>query len=309
MTCPPDNKCNTYACNPLTGSCTDTPTNCDDNNPVGPHFGASSPPSLPLTPAAVHHLGTSNASTTKGCVHTNIKGCTCSCGFNGDNCTNVQCLSNVCTNISRCSPGPAGLCYNYEQCSLSTGCVQSFRCDDNNPCTVDTCDANTGACSNVQMNCDDGNACTVDACSGGVCSHTLLNCDLGAKCLHFSCDQNLGCQYVPVNASVECDDYDECTTDICVNGAGCLNVNITDNCTTGDPCQLPGCDPLRGCTANIIYCPDGDPSQCQGIGSCSNGTCGFAATACDSGLTNTGPSFITSPTHLRSDRLLRQRSW
>ena len=37
-------------------------------------------------------------------------------------------------------------------------------CDDNNPCTVDTCDPVLG-CIYTPANCDDGDACTVDSCS------------------------------------------------------------------------------------------------------------------------------------------------
>jgi len=39
-------------------------------------------------------------------------------------------------------------------------------CDDNNPCTVDTCDLVAG-CIYTPTNCDDGNVCTVDTCSPG----------------------------------------------------------------------------------------------------------------------------------------------
>ncbi len=39
-------------------------------------------------------------------------------------------------------------------------------CDDNNPCTTDTCDPVQG-CIYTPINCDDGNVCTVDSCSQG----------------------------------------------------------------------------------------------------------------------------------------------
>ena len=39
-------------------------------------------------------------------------------------------------------------------------------CNDNNPCTVDTCDPVMG-CVYTPTNCDDGNACTADSCSPG----------------------------------------------------------------------------------------------------------------------------------------------
>jgi hypothetical protein len=37
-------------------------------------------------------------------------------------------------------------------------------CDDNNPCTIDTCDSVQG-CIHTPVNCDDGNVCTADTCS------------------------------------------------------------------------------------------------------------------------------------------------
>src|SRR6185436_2883218 len=37
-------------------------------------------------------------------------------------------------------------------------------CDDNNPCTTDTCDPIQG-CIYTPISCDDGNACTVDSCT------------------------------------------------------------------------------------------------------------------------------------------------
>ena len=39
-------------------------------------------------------------------------------------------------------------------------------CDDNNPCTVDTCDPVMG-CIYTPTNCDDGTVCTIDSCSPG----------------------------------------------------------------------------------------------------------------------------------------------
>jgi hypothetical protein len=48
-------------------------------------------------------------------------------------------------------------------------------CDDNNPCTVDTCDPVLG-CIHTPTNCDDGSVCTVDSCSpgGGIGVASLL---------------------------------------------------------------------------------------------------------------------------------------
>ena len=51
-------------------------------------------------------------------------------------------------------------------------CSENIDCEDNNPCTIDSCDADAGC---VKKNddgkpCDDDNPCSVgDACSGGQC--------------------------------------------------------------------------------------------------------------------------------------------
>jgi len=49
-------------------------------------------------------------------------------------------------------------------------------CDDNDPCTDDTCDPGTGSCVHTPTNCDDGSVCTVDSCSpgGGIGVASLL---------------------------------------------------------------------------------------------------------------------------------------
>ena len=47
------------------------------------------------------------------------------------------------------------------------------KCNDNNACTTDSCDPETG-CINTSKNCSDGNPCTEDGCNtaNGTCLHT-----------------------------------------------------------------------------------------------------------------------------------------
>jgi len=57
----------------------------------------------------------------------------------------------------------------------------------------------------------------------------------------------------------DCDDADECTTDLCDVATGsCLYSGIT--CDDGDPCTVDGCDPASGCTFSSLraWYPDGD---------------------------------------------------
>ncbi|MBK9174997.1 MAG: T9SS type A sorting domain-containing protein [Flavobacteriales bacterium] len=43
-------------------------------------------------------------------------------------------------------------------------------CNDDDPCTTDSCNPATGLCENVPIICDDGDPCTVDICDGnGIC--------------------------------------------------------------------------------------------------------------------------------------------
>jgi len=73
------------------------------------------------------------------------------------------------------------------------GCVHTpTNCDDNNPCTVDSCDPISG-CVHTPVTCDDGQICTQDACdpATGLCSHTPTNCDDGNACTADSCIQGL----------------------------------------------------------------------------------------------------------------------
>jgi hypothetical protein len=41
--------------------------------------------------------------------------------------------------------------------------VETINCNDNNVCTLDSCDPQSG-CSNSPISCDDGNVCTIDSC-------------------------------------------------------------------------------------------------------------------------------------------------
>ncbi len=52
------------------------------------------------------------------------------------------------------------------------GCTSNSQCNDNNPCTNDTCSAGSCSYTNNTVSCqDDGSSCTNDVCSGGVCTH------------------------------------------------------------------------------------------------------------------------------------------
>ncbi len=143
-------------------------------------------------------------------------------------------------------------------------------CDDNDPCTIDSCDAN-GNCVNTPIVCDDGDPCTIDTCDGtGTCVFTPVDCDDSDPCTIDSCDANGNC----VNEPIICDDGDPCTTDVCDGTGTCVFTPVV--CDDGDPCTIDACDANGNCTFTPIVCDDGDPMTTD---LCVNGVCEFIA--CD----------------------------
>lgn len=66
---------------------------------------------------------------------------------------------------------------------------------DNNPCTIDECDPNTGHVSHIPLPMDDSDACTVDACNPATAeiTHTPLPAiDDSNACTIDSCDPLTG---------------------------------------------------------------------------------------------------------------------
>ena len=181
------------------------------------------------------------------------------------------------------------------------GCGSAADCNDDNPCTTDTCEA--GNCSNVNNSepCDDGNACTVgDTCADGSCvpGTSPLDCDDDNECTDDSCVPASGCvndnnlaacddgnactvgdtcadgSCVPGTSPLDCDDDNVCTDDSCVPATGCVHVNnaaaCDDNlfCTVSDHCTGGACGGLaRDCSASGDQCNDGvcneTASACQ----------------------------------------------
>ena len=191
----------------------------------------------------------------------------------------------VCTDNNACTAGD--VCAN-GACKAGTAKV----CDDKNPCTLDTCDKVTGACSaspivgcggncKVATDCDDKNACTSDACVNGKCANAANT---------LACDDKDGCTVGDVcalgackpGAAKVCDDKNPCTDDSCdtVTGACKATNNVApcnDNnaCTLNDACAAGACVP-----GSVMNCDDKNPctlgETCK-LGSCVAGV----AKVCD----------------------------
>ncbi len=99
-------------------------------------------------------------------------------------------------------------------------CSASDQCDDDNPCTLDSCPGSEAMCVNLPVegccitngNCADGDACTLDICTlEHVCTNTDICCESDA----------------------ECDDGDDvCTQDLCLGNYCFFSPTGTPGCCT-----------------------------------------------------------------------------
>jgi len=153
-------------------------------------------------------------------------------------------------------------------------CRTAAECDDQNPCTDDTCNPDTGCVNeNNTAACDDGDACTVlDLCSGGECRPgAAVDCDDGNPCTDDSCDPAAGCRNL--DNTDPCDDQDACTqNDACLDGA--CKPGAQRYCSDLNECTDDSCNPETGeCEYrnNRIRCDDLDP--CTYDDKCISGAC------------------------------------
>ncbi|MGM0576280.1 MAG: hypothetical protein ACQEXJ_11170 [Myxococcota bacterium] len=229
-----------------------------------------------------------------GCAHVPVAdGATCGAG---DACVgDGVCQDGVCVDLAPVTcpePGPCATA----TCLPGEGCVDKAApdgtpCDDGDPCTSGgTCEA--GACASMPRACNDDNPCTVDTCdpdSGG-CVHTPTEdgiacqsadpclegatCQGGActggepvtcedtSCATRGCDPITGACVVVEDAedATPCGGDDPCTAvGTCSDGA-CVGATPVD-CDDGDACTVDACDPVDGsCEHAPLDCipPGGD---------------------------------------------------
>ena len=138
-------------------------------------------------------------------------------------------------------------CTGNEKCTDGQCVGKIVSCDDDNPCTQDSCDPATGCnYSNVDgSQCSDGDACTwSDTCAGGQCGGIAVVCDDGNVCTNDFCDTAKGeCVYEALSGS--CDDGDACTDGDECSAGECVGKDLKCGCTTVDDC--PGEGPTNPC--------------------------------------------------------------
>lgn len=170
--------------------------------------------------------------------------------------------------------------------------VVDKSCDDENPCTQDSCDPELGCLHQGVTGpaCILGDRCKVGLCNQGVCVIPPdASCDDGNPCTQDVCDPAIGCLWTPLN-DIACDDGNECTVlETCFQGE-CRS--SARNCDDGNVCTIDACDPVLGCYPTIIESPccANGISKCDDDNVCTNDDCdetgenciySFNTAACD----------------------------
>lgn len=128
-------------------------------------------------------------------------------------CQNGQVVTPACGPIEGNPPCDAGPCALAAACNAGQCRPTLIRtCNDDNPCTVDSCDPVEGCVTRPVANgtgCDDGDGCTVgDVCTNGACrAGETITCGAPAECeLPGVCNAATGvCDYTFVEGCVLCE--------------------------------------------------------------------------------------------------------
>ena len=212
------------------------------------------------------------------------------------NCVDGFCCSmsscgacQVCNATGSCQPNNGIACTN-DKCHVAAGVCSggscssaAISCDDNNPCTADSCDPASGCVHTVVTNgtaCNDGNACTqTDTCVAGTCTGSNpVTCAALDQChVAGTCDPTSGTCSNPAKAnSTACNDGNACTqSDTCQAGV-CTGANPVV-CTASDQCHSVGtCDPTCGTCSNPAKANNtasSDGNACTQSDTCQAGVC------------------------------------
>ena len=255
--CDDGNPCTTDSCDPASG-CTKT---VDDGKACDADGNACT--------AADHCVG---ATCTIGkavvCDNTNV------CTKNTCDPVNGKCVGKAVQEGAPCDDST--VCTQADVCKTGECVGKIVSCDDNNPCTGNSCDPITG-CSTTNLEgiaCDDDNPCTVgDLCKVGVCQKgAAKTCESGASCIAGACNLASGkCDYKNKVVGAPCNDGDACSEgDGCSDGI-CQGKAVS--CDDSNPCTTDSCDKDKGCVhaVNVSPCSDGD--ACTQSDVCVEGNC------------------------------------
>jgi hypothetical protein len=160
-------------------------------------------------------------------------------------------LQDACSFSSNNPNSAPSDCIAFQLCSVDADC------NDNNPCTVDTCDTS-----------DITDVCNFTPTPGEPCTDEQF-CNGEEACT----DQGL-CGEGP-GGPVDCDDEVSCTIDVCDElGDVCQNEPMNSICN-----DLAYCNGLETCDA-ILDCQDGTAPDCADTTDCTTDSCDEATDSC-----------------------------
>ena len=267
------------------GKCVGTPKLCDDSNACTADTCDKSTGDCAFKPLVGNTCTDGNACTEKDSCDKDGK-----CAGSKLNCEDGKpCTDDPCDVATGCGAkiltkkpcDDGSVCTSSDTCDGKGACVgAAVVCDDNNPCTDDSCDAKLGCQKkNNTATCTDGDACTdKDACAGGSCKAgaNTCQCKNDGECAGKSknlcngalvCKANK-CEVEPKNVVTCTDDKNVCTLDACTPATGkCDYTAVSDGttcdadgtkCTAGDACakgtcvagKKLDCDDSKPCTAD-----------------------------------------------------------
>ncbi len=180
-----------------------------------------------------------------------------------DLCTFEVCTSNACVSDGTAFCAPDDAC-EQTGCDPDTGqCVDiDVVCDPPGPCeTGGYCDPTAGCvyapipgCCVDDSGCNDNDPCTADTCIDNSCEHEVCHDPVSVCDEYETCDDNC----IPiVTGPADCSDGNLCTVDDCdPEAGGCVNL---PGCSDEDVCTDDVCvSPEIGCESTETDCDDGD---------------------------------------------------
>jgi hypothetical protein len=301
LNCNDGDVCTTDACQPDEGCVHEyNAAPCDDGNLCTHNDYCEEGECLPGEPFACDDANPCTddlCSPLKGCLHTNNiepcddqDPCTLQDSCSGGSCVGTEpkdcndnnpCTDDLCIPLAGCSHQVNNnACDDGDKCTQGDSCVmgscvpgETQPCNDGNPCTDDLCDANLGCYHNANdAPCDDFNTCTTnDHCSNSKCLGSgTIDCDDKNPCTKDICEPGGGCQHEGID--VACTDGNPCTlNDHCVEGT--CQPGLEFDCDDGNPCTVDLCNDQGACEHNPAEgeCDDGNP--CTAGDKCVAGEC------------------------------------
>jgi hypothetical protein len=159
VNCEDNNPCTIDTCDSVSG-CTFTPVLCEDGDPC-----------------------TTDSCDMNGWCQFEVKSCNDNKDYTDDWCDSYGWY------------GPSGQCVNENKWNA---CKDSTYCVDGNSCTEDKC--NFGTCSWVSKNCNDNDPCTTDSCSPAKgCINVAIGCDDNNSNTTDSCNKYGACINTPIS--------------------------------------------------------------------------------------------------------------